>query len=180
MYAWLRGPGAVFRDPLPSSTNYLSAYDKEGNLLRSRQSELSQSTRILADPELSQPEADLITRDRDSGASEEEIAKRSSRRQRLREEKEELEKRGGVPREKERDLKPYPLNREFRSQPVLSQELREKIWELVVEGGNDIVGVSAAFGVDVRRVAAVVRLGSVEREWREKVSPIHSSFLLVL
>lgn len=34
MFGWLNGPGAVFRDPLPGSTNYLGAYDKKGQLLR--------------------------------------------------------------------------------------------------------------------------------------------------
>ena len=81
-----------------------------------------------------------------------------------------MEERGGVPRESGRDLRPYPLNREFRSQSVLSEELRGKIFEMVGEGGHDLKAVSAAFGVDVRRVAAVVRLGSLEREWVKEVS----------
>jgi len=34
MFAWLNGPGENFRHPLPNSTNYLSAYDRRGNLLR--------------------------------------------------------------------------------------------------------------------------------------------------
>lgn len=34
MFAWLEGPGESFRLPLPRSTNYLSAYDKRGKLLR--------------------------------------------------------------------------------------------------------------------------------------------------
>lgn len=34
MFTWLNGPGAAFRDPLPGSTNYLSAYDKKGQLNR--------------------------------------------------------------------------------------------------------------------------------------------------
>ncbi|WEW55922.1 hypothetical protein PRK78_001357 [Emydomyces testavorans] len=34
MFAWLNGPGAVFKDPLPGSTNYLTAYDRRGKLLR--------------------------------------------------------------------------------------------------------------------------------------------------
>lgn len=34
MFAWLEGPGESFRHPLPNSTNYLSAYDKRGKLLR--------------------------------------------------------------------------------------------------------------------------------------------------
>lgn len=34
MFAWLEGPGESFRHHLPGSTNYLSAYDKRGKLLR--------------------------------------------------------------------------------------------------------------------------------------------------
>lgn len=34
MFAWLEGPGESFRYPLPGSTNYLSAYDRRGKLLR--------------------------------------------------------------------------------------------------------------------------------------------------
>lgn len=36
MLQWLRGPGAVFRIPRSGSTNYLSAYDKEGKLNRAK------------------------------------------------------------------------------------------------------------------------------------------------
>ena len=32
MAEWLNGPGYKFRRPFPGSTNYLSAYDKNGNL----------------------------------------------------------------------------------------------------------------------------------------------------
>jgi hypothetical protein len=34
----------------------------------------------------------------------------------------------------------------------------------------DLQGVSAAYGVDMRRVAAVVRLKTVEKQWIEEVS----------
>lgn len=34
MFAWLQGPGESFRYPLPNSTNYLSAYNRQGKLLR--------------------------------------------------------------------------------------------------------------------------------------------------
>src|SRR5215471_10098677 len=34
MFWWLNGPGAAFKHPLPGSTNYLSAYDRKGKLLR--------------------------------------------------------------------------------------------------------------------------------------------------
>ncbi|KAF7551429.1 hypothetical protein G7Z17_g5001 [Cylindrodendrum hubeiense] len=60
---------------------------------------------------------------------------------------------------------PFPLNPLFRSQPVLDDTTRELIWEKVTVRGDSIKAVSAEMGVDVRRVAAVVRLKEVERQW---------------
>jgi hypothetical protein len=59
---------------------------------------------------------------------------------------------------------------------VLSQELREEIYRQVADRGADITSVSAAFGVDIRRVAAVVRLMAVEKQWVAEVST--SGFIL--
>ncbi|KAK5170349.1 uncharacterized protein LTR77_004936 [Saxophila tyrrhenica] len=170
MFAWLNGPGKVFRDPLPSSTNYLSAYDKSGNLLRARQ-ENNNSKRNLSESdvaELDENEEELQNRDRESGLSQEDVRKRSDLRQLRRREREDLESRGGVPKERAADLRPYPLNQQFRSQPVLSEDLREKIYELVALDRLDLKSVSATFGIDIRRVAAVVRLKSVEKQWLEE------------
>ncbi|OCL14178.1 hypothetical protein AOQ84DRAFT_281610, partial [Glonium stellatum] len=63
------------------------------------------------------------------------------------------------------DLRPFPLNRHFRSQSVLSEELREAIYHEVVERGLGLATVSVMFGVSNERVAAVVRLKRVEKEW---------------
>lgn len=60
---------------------------------------------------------------------------------------------------------PFPENASFRSQPVLSEESREEIWRRVIVNGEAIKTVSATFGVDMRRVAAVVRLKEVEKSW---------------
>lgn len=64
---------------------------------------------------------------------------------------------------------PFPLNPLFRSQPVLSDMLKDAIWKKVVQKGEAIKAVSQEFGVDVRRIAAVVRLKEVERNMVEKV-----------
>jgi hypothetical protein len=64
---------------------------------------------------------------------------------------------------------PFPLNPLFRSQPVLSEEARESIWSRVVKDGEALKVVSADLGVDVRRVAAVVRLKEVEKRWVAEV-----------
>ncbi len=168
MFAWLDGPGSVFRNPLPNSSNYLSAYDKQGNLTRARQYETEQLKRSYAD--LDEPEEFIVEREREDELSQEEMTKRADQRARRRVERRELEARDWLPKEQARDLRPYPLNRQFRSQAVLSEELRQKIHELVAERGIDIKAVSASFGVDIRRVAAVVRLVAVEKKWVEEVS----------
>ena len=66
-------------------------------------------------------------------------------------------------------LYPFPLNAYFRSQPVLSEEFRQEIFERVVERGWSVREVSAAMGVSMERVAAVVRLGEVEKRWEGEV-----------
>ena len=42
MFRWLNGPGSVFRQPLPGSTNYLNAYDRTGRLLRAKNRSVGQ------------------------------------------------------------------------------------------------------------------------------------------
>ncbi len=168
MMAWLNGPGKVFKEPLLSSTNYLSAYDKSGNLLRARKGRNGAAEKD--DAELDEDENDILARERENGVPEAEVRKRAERRQQRRREREELEARGGVPKERLSDLRPYPLNQQFRSQPVLSEALREKIYELVAVENLDVKSVSATFGVDIRRVAAVVRLKTLEKQWAEEVS----------
>ncbi|KAG5984679.1 hypothetical protein E4U55_003760 [Claviceps digitariae] len=63
---------------------------------------------------------------------------------------------------------PFPLNPLFRSQPVLDEYTRELIWEKVMMRGESLKAVSAEMGVDLRRVAAVVRLKEVEKRWVEE------------
>lgn len=65
---------------------------------------------------------------------------------------------------------PFPVNPLFRSQPVLDERTRELIWERVTQRGEALKVVSADMGVDVRRIAAVVRLKQVEKQWVEDVS----------
>jgi hypothetical protein len=64
----------------------------------------------------------------------------------------------------------------FKSEPVLSEELRNKIYERIVapsgkwKDRTPYLAVSREFGIDVRRVAAVVRLMEVEKQMIAKVS----------
>ena len=138
---------------MQGSTNYLGAYDKSGNLLRGK--EQQQRRRQPA------RQQEDVEEDEDDGLSKEERAAKAAA---------EAEERGGLPRERLSDLRPYPLNQQFRSQPVLSEELREELYKQIKVRRMDIASVSAAFGVDMRRVAAVVRLKTIEKQWQEEVS----------
>ncbi|KAK1830234.1 eukaryotic mitochondrial regulator protein-domain-containing protein [Podospora conica] len=68
--------------------------------------------------------------------------------------------------------RPFPANPEFRSQPVLSEKARDKIWESVMREGLPLKAVSARFSVDMRRVAAVVRMKEIENRWVKNGTPL--------
>lgn len=148
MWAWLNGPGRAFREPLKGSTNYLGAYDRDGNLLRLER---------------------MKGRGRRSAAEEEEGDGEAGAEMEAGEEGERVSADGRLPREGREDLRPFPLNKQFVSQPVLSEELRELVYKKVVLGGEKVVAVSAQLGISMERVAAVVRLKEVENEWVKKV-----------
>jgi len=173
MYDWLKGPGKVFRKPLRGSTNYLSAYNKTGDLVRVRKDNRDDRTKPgegieedeTAASERDQNDQSLTDDDRDMRAREREMA-----RQTRKAEDEETEARGGVPRERSIDMRPYPLNQHFTSQPVLSEALREQLYVQVAVEERDLSSVAASFGVDIRRVAAAVRLKTIEKQWEDEVS----------
>jgi hypothetical protein len=67
---------------------------------------------------------------------------------------------------------PFPMNPLFRSQPVLGLQARELIYNKVVVKNESLKAVSAELGIDIRRVAAVVRLMTIEKQWIQEVRPI--------
>ena len=103
MFAWLSGPGAVFKQPT-GEPQYLSSYDRS------------------------------TWERKDKG------------------------------RNPDAFVQPYPFNRYFKSQPVLSDAFREDIYTRVKQNNHSIRQVSAALSVSIERVAAVVRLKQVEKE----------------
>ena len=143
MFVWLNGPGAVYKDPLPGSTNYLSAYNKEGKLLRTKDKSKG------ADDE-----------NQDFEGNEYVEKNRADRRP----------ESTSIPEETPDDLMPFPQNRQFRSQPVLSEELKDEIWYQVVELKKSVRTVSMDLNVEMNRVGAVVRLKTIEKQWIEQVS----------
>lgn len=66
-------------------------------------------------------------------------------------------------------LRPFPSNPAFISQPVLSEDAREMIWNKVMVKWEGVKAVSAELGVDQKRVAAIVRMKEVEKDWEAKV-----------
>ena len=156
MFDWLNGPGSVFRDPLPGSTNYLSAYTQGGQLIRVQEAKKQQEKK--GDGE------SAIETDEDGDST---IPGRE--RSKGRPENLNYETGQGIPVETEEDMVPFPTNKQFRSQSVLSEELKEVIWHLVIQKGVSVRRVSATYHVDMRRVAAVVRLKEVEKQWEREV-----------
>lgn len=147
MFRWLNGPGAVFKDPLPGSTNYLTAYNASGRLWRLDQRK--------------EPE------EKDDGEDGEALVEGEKAAQR--EGEQNLAMGEPIPVETSEDFAPFPTNRQFRSEPVLSEELREEIWNRVISQGKSVRAVSADLGVEMNRVGAVVRLKTVEKEWLKQV-----------
>ncbi|MCJ1396462.1 hypothetical protein MMC18_009352 [Xylographa bjoerkii] len=152
MFRWLNGPGSVFRSPLPGSTNYLNAYNAQGRLIRL--DDLGKTKTKDADEEL-------------EDTSEGDEAKDTTAN---------IASGDPIPRETADDLMPFPLNRQFRSQAVLSEELKDEIYKRVTQQGKSVRLVSAELGVEMRRVGAVVRLKSVEKEWVDKGTPLAAPY----
>ena len=144
MFRWLNGPGQAFKDPLPGSTNYLNAYNPQGHLIRARNE---------------------TTPTKESGPDDTGGSVNSGPGQ--------LEKNiaGGkpIPKETADDLMPFPMNRQFRSQPVLSEELRDAVYDKIIREGWSVRKVSAFYGIDMQRVGAVVRLKTIENQWVQEV-----------
>lgn len=145
MFQWMHGPGAVFKNPLPGSTNYLSAYDKDGQLIR-----VKKARRDVMDDDEDGDQRGPLGRQKNLAGD------------------------APIPKEKPDDLIPFPLNRQFKSQPVLSEELKDEIYKRIVLQGESLQVVSAELEVEMRRVGAVVRLKSVEKQWVEQVSLVYS------
>ncbi|KAL6234956.1 hypothetical protein BDW75DRAFT_230740 [Aspergillus navahoensis] len=68
--------------------------------------------------------------------------------------------------------RPFPLNQAFVSESILSEELRNEIYEQVVVKKKSVRAVSYDMGVDMRRVAAVCRLVAMEKRMRQQGKPL--------
>lgn len=73
---------------------------------------------------------------------------------------------------------PFPLNPVYVSTPVVSDELANEVFRRVTEVGKSVRVVSAELGVTMERVAAIVRLKTIERNWEKQVSLLWDISLL--
>ncbi|PWY91390.1 hypothetical protein BO94DRAFT_533531 [Aspergillus sclerotioniger CBS 115572] len=62
----------------------------------------------------------------------------------------------------------FPYNAHYRSETILSEELRSEIHDRVVNQKKSVRAVSVELNVDMRRVAAVVRLVELENRMKEQ------------
>lgn len=75
-----------------------------------------------------------------------------------------------MPPETVEDLRPFPLNPFFRSEPVLSEAFRNEIHRRVGDQGQTVREVSVSMNVTMERVAAVYRMKEMEKRRMAEVS----------
>jgi hypothetical protein len=187
-YEWLNGPGRQLKEPLPESTNYLGAYDKYGNLVRAgpgwQRGAATTGTEQMkaADVEPKKAETDAVKApegQESADALESAIRQGEADAKDAKAKGKEDQDDNKLPPETAEDLRPFPLNQYFRSQPVLSEELREAIYQRVKRDGATVSLASVEYGVSNERVGAVVRLKQMEKEWVAQVCLLFSLFALL-
>jgi hypothetical protein len=159
----MNSTGASLKEPIPGSTNYLGAYDKFGNLVRAAPGWQRKKADDKKEPE-KKVETETV-----GGQEVVDELEMSVRRDAQKKGKPEKEDDNALPPETAEDLRPFPMNKHFRSQPVLSEDLREAIYQRVKRDGATVSLASVEFGVSNERVGAVVRLKQLEKEWIAQV-----------
>jgi len=135
---WLEEQGKSLAQPLEGSTNYLGAYGRNGLLRRSS----NQKVKDANDGKPAAAGAVMAAAEIEGEAEE-----------------------NRLPPEGIQDLRPFPQNKEFLSERVTSEELREAVWSKVMREGMSVKAVSVLMGVEMSRVGAIVRLKEVEKQW---------------
>lgn len=74
-------------------------------------------------------------------------------------------------------IKPFPLNPSFRPPPPIADKTKNHLFTLYKSNPKkfSIRVLSAAYGIGLKRVDAIIRLKEVELDW-VKVSFIYPSF----
>ncbi|KAI9726963.1 MAG: hypothetical protein M1828_000311 [Chrysothrix sp. TS-e1954] len=175
-YNWVQKVGKNFATPQQGGTNYVTCYDREGKLIRdveakAREQEVKEIAAENADPERKKrvDEDDESVYDEDSDVGEDELGAKASAKRARSGKKEGEEKK--VNKRKE-DLQPFPHNREFRSEPILSTAMRDEIYSRIMEKGKTIRQVSQEMQVEMKRVGAVVRMKTMEQDWIKEGKPL--------
>ncbi|PVH96726.1 hypothetical protein DM02DRAFT_617014 [Periconia macrospinosa] len=163
-YQWLNGPGRALKEPLPGSTNYLGAYDRFGNLIRADNRYL---TGRKKKEEAEEGEDEAASK---SGQEADETDMTERRLDEAAENEDKKQEELKLPPESKEDLRPFPGNKYFQSQPVLSEDLREAIYQAMVDPVSpmSLPAASVHFGVSNERIGAVYRLKHMEKEWIAK------------
>ncbi|KAJ9484273.1 hypothetical protein VN97_g9101 [Penicillium thymicola] len=68
--------------------------------------------------------------------------------------------------------RPFPNNQNFFSEPILSEELRNEVYNRIIEQKKSARVVSTELGIDMKRIAAVVRLVELEKRQRAQDKPL--------
>lgn len=164
-FEWLNGPvGQALRNPLPGSTNYISQYDEFGVLKRVK---LHGDGRAAATSNSTKGEGENEGKSEGGAVAGAEPTKDEMA---LKQAAEEAAAKGEAPPPTKADLRPFPLNPAFHSTPVLSEELREHVYRLWAERGESVEVISARYGIAMERVAAVLRMKQMEKDWDAAVS----------
>lgn len=75
--------------------------------------------------------------------------------------------------------RPFPNNQSFFSEPILSEELRNEVYNRIIEQKKSARVVSTELGIDMKRIAAVVRLVELEKRQRAQVRSPFCPFRLL-
>ncbi|CUM62653.1 uncharacterized protein PRCAT00000207001 [Priceomyces carsonii] len=67
-------------------------------------------------------------------------------------------------------LQPFPQNPHCRTALMISDELKNKIYEEVNLNGMHVQEVAHKYGIKISRIEAIVKLQSIEKKWKEQVS----------
>ncbi|KAG8930769.1 hypothetical protein FRC02_003693 [Tulasnella sp. 418] len=86
--------------------------------------------------------------------------------------------RPGRPNFLERKLHPFPMNPSFRPPVPISDGLKQHIFDAYVRDPklNSLSTLSTRFGISPLRLQAIIRLKSLELEWKEANRPLRTNF----
>ncbi|TID20491.1 eukaryotic mitochondrial regulator protein-domain-containing protein [Venturia nashicola] len=178
MLSWLNQAGKEFKVPREDRTPmYLGGLGalvkfEEGKAYNAAAAAKGQEGQVDPQKEVVEEDNDRTVEDEDFDPSQEE-RRDAERRTDERGERGEFGRSGEQRRILgNRELSPFPLNRAFLSQPVLSEQFRETIYLKAVNDKMSVRTISAESGVTMERVAAVIRMKQMERDWVQQQKPL--------